>query len=86
LRLRENRKPEWKKLVLELRTKLSPRHVPDAIVAVDEVPRTINGKKLEVPVKRILTGTPFEKAVNLGTLANPKAIEALIEAARRAGG
>ena len=72
-----------KKLVLELRTKLSPRHVPDAIVAVDEVPRTINGKKLEVPIKRILTGTPFEKAVNPGTLANPKAIEALIEAARR---
>jgi acetoacetyl-CoA synthetase len=55
--------------------------VPDEIVAIKEVPRTLNGKKLEVPVKRILMGTPFERAVNPGTLANPEAIEEVLLAA-----
>jgi acetoacetyl-CoA synthetase len=64
-----------------LRTEVSPRHVPDEILAIKEVPRTLNGKKLEVPIKRILMGTPFERAVNPGTLANPKAIEEVLEAA-----
>ncbi len=61
-----------------LRERLSPRHVPDEIRAVPEVPKTLSGKKLEVPIKRILTGTPVERAVNLGTLANPHSIEALL--------
>lgn len=55
----------------ELRTVLSPRHVPDSIVVVDVVPRTLSGKKLEVPVKRILTGTDVEKAAAVGALADP---------------
>ena len=46
------------RIARELRAALSPRHVPDRIVAIPAVPRTLSGKKLEVPVKRILTGTP----------------------------
>ena len=54
-----------------LSRELSPRHVPDEIHAVAEVPYTLNGKKVEVPVKRILLGTPVERAVSLGAIANP---------------
>ena len=46
------------RIVGELRTSLSPRHVPDEMLSVPAIPRTLSGKKLEVPVKRILTGTP----------------------------
>lgn len=63
-------------------TSLSPRHVPDAIHQVPDVPRTLSGKKLEVPVKRILAGTPLADVVNLGTLANPSSLEALVAVAR----
>ena len=58
-----------------LRTELSPRHLPDAIEAVPAVPRTLSGKKLEVPVKRILTGTPPEHAAARDSLADPAALE-----------
>jgi acetoacetyl-CoA synthetase len=64
-----------------IRRELSPRHVPDEIRAIPEVPRTLNGKKLEVPIKRILTGTPLERAVNPDTLANPQALQAFVELA-----
>jgi acetoacetyl-CoA synthetase len=57
-----------------LRTELSPRHVPDRFVLVDAVPRTLNGKKCEVPVKKILAGTPPERAVSRGALQNPDAL------------
>jgi acetoacetyl-CoA synthetase len=69
----------------ELRSSLSPRHVPDRIVAVPAVPRTLSGKKLEVPVKRILTGTPVEVAASRGSLANPHALDAFAELARQRG-
>jgi acetoacetyl-CoA synthetase len=49
--------------------------VPDQIVFVPEIPRTINGKKMEVPVKKLLMGTPLDQALNLDTMANPKSIE-----------
>ena len=68
-----------------LRSKLSPRHVPDEIRAVSDVPRTLSGKKLEVPIKKILCGTPVEEAVNPGTLANPESIAELLAAAGRGG-
>jgi acetoacetyl-CoA synthetase len=58
----------------QLRTSLSPRHVPDAIHQVAGVPRTLSGKKLEVPVKRILTGTAVEHAAAKGALANPETL------------
>ncbi len=57
-----------------LRERCSPRHLPDAITEIPEVPRTLSGKILEVPVKRILTGTPVERAVSPGSLANPEAL------------
>jgi acetoacetyl-CoA synthetase len=58
-----------------LRTELSPRHVPDRIEAVPAVPRTLSGKKLEVPVKRILSGTPVEVAASRGSLADPSSLD-----------
>lgn len=64
-----------------LRAQLSPRHVPDAIYAVAEIPRTLNGKKLEVPVKRLLGGVPLEKAVSIGAVANPSALDWFIDLA-----
>jgi acetoacetyl-CoA synthetase len=71
----------------QLRTALSPRHVPDQIYQVRAVPRTLSAKKLEVPVKRILTGTPVESAAAKGALANPESLTAFEElAASRAGG
>jgi acetoacetyl-CoA synthetase len=58
-----------------LRRDLSPRHVPDAIEAVPAVPRTLSGKKLEVPVKRILTGTPADQAASRDSLADPSSLD-----------
>jgi acetoacetyl-CoA synthetase len=65
-----------------VKTELSPRHVPDTIVAVPAVPRTLNGKKLEVPVKRILLGAPPEKVASKDTLANPEALDAFVAFAK----
>ncbi|MBO8142421.1 MAG: acetoacetate--CoA ligase [Firmicutes bacterium] len=67
----------------KLREDASPRHVPDEIIAVPEVPRTLNGKKLEVPVRRILTGVPLERAINRDSVANPGALAPFVEMARR---
>jgi acetoacetyl-CoA synthetase len=64
------------RIARELRTALSPRHVPDEIFRVRAVPRTLSGKKLEVPVKRILTGVPVEKAAAKGSLVNPDSLVA----------
>ncbi len=66
-----------------LRSSLSPRHAPDRILAVPAVPRTLSGKKLEVPIKRILTGTPVEVAASRGSLANPAALDAFAAIAGR---
>jgi acetoacetyl-CoA synthetase len=62
------------RITAELRKNLSPRHVPDEIYQVPAVPRTLSGKKLEVPVKRILTGTPVEAAASRGALADPSSL------------
>jgi acetoacetyl-CoA synthetase len=66
-----------------VRRQLSPRHVPDEVHAIAAVPRTLSGKKLEVPVKRILTGVPLERAVSKGALANPDAIYAVVALATK---
>jgi acetoacetyl-CoA synthetase len=68
------------KLQRTLRSKLSPRHVPDEIVAIGEVPRTLSGKKLEVPIKRLLGGAVLADVVNPGTLQNPAALFELLAA------
>jgi acetoacetyl-CoA synthetase len=61
-----------------IRRELSPRHVPDEIVEIAEVPRTLNGKKCEVPVKRVLAGVPVAQAVSEGALKNPDAMRAFV--------
>jgi acetoacetyl-CoA synthetase len=69
-------------LVREIRGRVradcSPRHVPDEIIAIAEVPRTLSGKVLEVPVKRILMGTPVEQAASRESLANPAALDPFV--------
>ncbi len=57
-----------------LRTELSPRHVPDEIHEVPGIPRTLSGKKLEVPVRKILLGTPVADAADPDALANPEVL------------
>jgi acetoacetyl-CoA synthetase len=70
-----------------VREDCSPRHVPDDVYAVAEVPRTLSGKVLEVPVKRILSGTPPERAASRDSLANPAALDWFVQFARdRAAG
>jgi acetoacetyl-CoA synthetase len=63
------------------RSQLSPRHVPDEVIEVAAVPRTINGKKCEVPVKRVLAGIPLDKAVSRGALADPASMTPFVELA-----
>ncbi|MDZ5442068.1 acetoacetate--CoA ligase [Micromonospora sp. 4G57] len=72
-----------KKICRELRTALSPRHIPDEIHQVRAVPRTLSAKKLEVPVKKILTGTPVDSAAAKGALANPESLTAFAAFAQR---
>ena len=62
-----------------LRSQLSPRHVPDTIAAVPAIPRTLTGKKLEAPVKRILRGAPADSVASRGALAEPRAIDAFVQ-------
>ncbi|WP_163971469.1 acetoacetate--CoA ligase [Oceanobacillus halotolerans] len=59
----------------QIRTQCSPRHVPTAIVEVPDIPKTLNGKKLEVPVKKLLMGKPVEEVVNKGSLSNANALD-----------
>ncbi|MDA8268231.1 MAG: acetoacetate--CoA ligase [Actinomycetota bacterium] len=62
-------------IVARIRHELSPRHVPDRIVQVPAVPRTLSGKKLEVPVKRILAGEPTSAVMSIESLADPTAVQ-----------
>ncbi len=64
------------RITSDVRRDLSPRHVPDQILSVAAVPRTLNGKKLEVPVKRLLLGARVESVASRDTLANPEALDA----------
>jgi acetoacetyl-CoA synthetase len=70
------------RLAGSLRDELSPRHVPDEIVEVTGVPRTLSGKKLEIPVKRILRGLDPDKAASRDALANPAALAQYVEFSR----
>jgi acetoacetyl-CoA synthetase len=62
-------------LLSAIRTKLSARHVPDDVFVIPEVPRTISGKKMEVPVKKILLGHDPASSVNRDSMANPASID-----------
>jgi acetoacetyl-CoA synthetase len=68
-----------------LRAKLSPRHVPDVIHEVPGIPRTLSGKKLEVPVRKILQGTPVAEAADPDALANPDVLAHFVPAGGRDG-
>ena len=65
-----------------MRQAYSPRHVPDKIFLVDAIPYTLTGKKMEIPVRRILMGVPIDKAANRAAMANVESLEAFIEYAR----
>ena len=65
----------------KLRRDLSPRHVPDEIHAVGEVPYTLNGKRLEVPVKRILAGVPADVAASPDAMRNPESLRFFVDLA-----
>jgi acetoacetyl-CoA synthetase len=72
-------------LIAEVRARIradcSPRHVPDEIRQIEEVPRTLSGKVLEIPVKRILMGAPVESAASRESLANPAALDYFVKLA-----
>ena len=72
-------------LTRAIREQCSPRHVPDAIHAVPEVPRTLSGKVVEIPVKRILAGEDPARAASAGALANPAALDWFVAFARERG-
>ncbi|HEY6549859.1 MAG TPA: acetoacetate--CoA ligase [Solirubrobacterales bacterium] len=72
-----------KEIARRVRSQCSPRHVPDEVFPITEVPRTLSGKVLEVPVKRILMGTPPEQAASRDSLANPAALDYFSEMAAR---
>ena len=63
------------KLNQAIKTALSPRFVPDEIFQVAEIPRTLSGKKQELPVKKLLLGQPLEKVVNKEAMANPASLD-----------
>ena len=68
-----------------VREDCSPRHVPNEVRAIPAVPRTLSGKVLEVPVKRILSGTPVDEAASRESLANPEALDYFVQLARETG-
>ena len=72
-----------REIARRVRAQCSPRHVPDEVFAIEAVPRTLSGKVLEVPVKRILMGTPAAQAASRDSLANPAALDYFTEMAAR---
>jgi acetoacetyl-CoA synthetase len=78
------------RLVREIKARVceycSPRHVPNKILQIAEVPRTLSGKALEVPIKRILMGAAPNEAASVESLANPHSLDYFVELARRCRG
>lgn len=72
-----------KKIKDKIRQDISPRHVPDEIYAVSQIPMTLSGKKMEVPIRKILQGQPVEKAANPGAMRNPDSIQFFVELAEQ---
>ena len=71
-----------RKICDELRQQYTPRHVPDRIIQVNDIPTTLTGKKMEVPVRKLLLGVPLEKAANVNAMANPSSLDEFIGYAR----
>jgi acetoacetyl-CoA synthetase len=70
------------KIAEQIRTQYTARHVPDKIIAVDAIPATLTGKKMEVPVRKILLGTPPDEAANRNAMSNPQSLDAFADYAR----
>lgn len=71
-----------KRIADEIRTKASPRHVPNQIYQVSDIPRTLTGKKMEVPVRRLLLGSPAEKVAHPDAMANPQSLAFFVALAK----
>ena len=69
-----------------MREQLSPRHTPDDILAIPEAPRTLNGKKVEVPVRRILAGSPVAETISPDAMSNPASLDVFVSLAERLTG
>ncbi len=68
----------------QIRTKASSRHVPNAVVQVQEIPRTLTGKKMEVPVRKLLLGAAPEKVASPDAMQNPSSLQFFVAYAREA--
>ena len=68
-----------KRIQRAIRQQVSPRHVPDDIVEAPGAPVTVTGKRLEIPIKRLLQGVPEDKALNRATVANPNVLDWYID-------
>jgi acetoacetyl-CoA synthetase len=66
-----------------IRTALSPRFVPDDIYQVAEIPRTLSGKKQELPIKKLMLGQPLEKVLNKDAMANPGCLDWYVALAKK---
>lgn len=73
--------PLRERIAAQIRSKASPRHVPDEVYAVPDIPRTLTGKKMEVPVRRLLLGTPSEQVTSPDAMANPASLEFFVRLA-----
>jgi acetoacetyl-CoA synthetase len=69
-----------------VRTAASARHVPDEVFAIGEVPRTLTGKKMELPVRKLLLGMAVDKVASADAMANPGSLATFVELARRLAG
>ena len=69
----------------QLKTEYTPRHVPDEIILVADIPYTISGKKMEAPIKKILLKMPLEKSINFDSMRNPESVDFFIEFAKGIG-
>jgi acetoacetyl-CoA synthetase len=67
------------RIARRIREDCSPRHVPNEILQIEQVPRTLSGKALEVPIKKILMGTPPREAASIDSLADPRALDYFVE-------
>lgn len=70
------------KINIQLKTEYSPRHVPDEIIEVPDIPYTISGKKMEAPIKKILLGMSLEKSINFDAMRNPESVDFFIAYAK----
>jgi len=66
-----------------IKKNLSPRHVPNDIYDIEDVPRTFSGKKLEIPIRKLLLGQPVDKVINKDTMGNPESVDYFVEFAKR---